>query len=73
MSGAVHWWFMDAAFLSVFCESDIDYLIWYAPYKLIEFAGTKRVELPRAVVYNVKEMNVNAVTYHADLMESVEV
>lgn len=73
VSGAVHWWFMDAAFLSVFRESDIDYLIWYAPYKLIEFAGAKRVELPRAVVYNVKEMNVNAVTYHADLMESVEV
>lgn len=69
----VHWWFMDSAFLSIFRDSDIDYLIWYAPYKLIEFAGPKRVELPRAVVYNVKEMNVNAVTYHADLMESVEV
>lgn len=53
--GRVHVWFNDSAFIKVLKDSDIDYLVWFTPYKMIEFLG-KGLELPRAVVYNIKEL-----------------
>jgi len=68
----VHVWFNDSAFIKVLQDSDIDYLVWFTPYKLIEFLG-KGLELPRAVVYNIKELPQGQFEYNEDRMMSVEV
>ncbi len=70
--GRVHFWFNDSAFIKVLQDSDIDYLVWFTPYKLIEFLG-KGLELPRAVVYNIKELPQEQFEYNEDCMMSVEV
>ena len=70
--GRVHVWFNDSAFIKVLKDSDIDYLVWFTPYKMIEFLG-KGLELPRAVVYNIKELPHEQFEYNEDCMMSVEV
>ena len=70
--GRVHVWFNDSAFIKVLKDSDIDYLVWFTPYKMIEFLG-KGLELPRAVVYNIKELPQEQFEYNGDCMMSVEV
>lgn len=70
--GRVHVWFNDSAFIKVLKDSDIDYLVWFTPYKMIEFLG-KGLELPRAVVYNIKELQQEQFEYNEDCMMSVEV
>ena len=49
-------YFLDNRFIDVFRNSDIDYLIWYAPYKM--FHGCP-VQLPRVCVFDVKKYNYN--------------
>lgn len=70
--GRVHVWFNDSAFIKVLKDSDIDYLVWFTPYKMIEFWG-KGLELPRGVVYNIKELPQEQFEYNEDCMMSVEV
>lgn len=70
--GRVHFWFSDSAFIKVLQDSDIDYLVWFTPYKLIEFLG-KGLELPRVVVYNIIELPQEQFEYNENCMMSVEV
>lgn len=64
------WHFMDKRFLDVFRNSDIDYLIWYAPYKI--FYGSP-VQSPRVCVFDVKNYDYrHAVTYPEELLMSAE-
>ena len=46
--------------------------VWFTPYKMIEFLG-KGLELPRAVVYNIKELPQEQFEYNENCMMSVEV
>lgn len=70
--GRVHAWFNDSAFIKVLTDSDIDYIVWFTPYKKIEFFG-KGLEVPRVVVYNIKELPQEQFEYNEDCMMSVEV
>mgnify|MGYP007081727145 FL=1 len=70
--GRVHFWFNDSSFIKVLQDSDIDYLVWFTPYKMIEFLGNG-LKLPRAVVYNIKELPQEQFEYNEDRMMSVEV
>ena len=72
-SGRIHYWFADAAFLSSFRTSEIDYLIWYSPYKKIDLMDGQQVTLPRVVVYNIRKMDIDDIVYNEDFMMSVEV
>lgn len=70
-----HLWFADADFLKVFVGTDIDYIIWFAPYKLCEMfdnTGTA-VKLPEVVIIDTNNVTINAIKYTTHLMESVEV
>lgn len=70
--GRVHVFFNDSAFIKVIKDSDIDYLVWFAPYKKIDFLG-KGLELPKVVVYNIQELPQEQLEYNEDCMMSVEV
>ena len=45
ISGQPHLWFFDEKFVNAFIDSDIDYLIWYTPYKGFEHSEPN-IELP---------------------------
>ena len=68
---APHYYFWDKAFTSVFQKADIDYLIWFTPYKYCETIGDK-VNLPQACIYKVGENLPEEITYAADQMISCE-
>lgn len=62
--------FLDNRFINVFRNSDIDYLIWYAPYKV--FHGCP-VQLPRVCVFDIKNYNYkDCVDYPEEFIVSTE-
>lgn len=64
------WHFMDKRFLDVFRNADVDYLIWYTPYKI--FYGSP-VQPPKVCVFDVKNYRYNSlVAYPEKLVMSAE-
>lgn len=64
------WFFLDERFLNVFKNADIDYLIWYAPYKRFEGAP---FQPPKVSVFDVKNYNYkHVVVYPEELIMSAE-
>ena len=69
-----HFWFGDKVFLESIKNSDIDYLIWFTPYKHCKMYTQQwePVSLPEAVVIDVKNLDIDLIDYNATKMESVE-
>ncbi len=51
--GELHIFFYDKRFVESFIDSELDYLIWFAPYKFFETIPPKR-EYPTVVFYDIK-------------------
>lgn len=67
-----HAWWIDEEFVSIFKGSDIDYFIWFTPYKFIE-SIEPQIVLPRAAIYNCKSSSKESLIYYdADYMISTE-
>ena len=64
-----HW--RDKAFLEPIINSDIDFLIWYTPYKFCE-TDKGILELPEVCVFDIKAMNFETKDYDPDVMVSYE-
>ncbi len=69
IKGYPHLWLLDQAFTNVFMGSDIDYVIWFAPYKQEHLFCD--IMLPEVVVYNTKE-HLESRNYKIDNMVSCE-
>ena len=67
----IHFFTCDKAFVDVFKNSDIDYVIWCAPFKYMEVLEGNPT-LPRAVVIRVKDLDVQTIYYDPDEMVSAE-
>lgn len=64
------WHFLDSKFINVFKNCDIDYFIWYTPYKI--FHGTT-MQPPKVCIYDLKNhLFDNIVTYPENLIISAE-
>lgn len=69
--GKPHLFMFDKAFTDVFQKADIDYLIWFAPYKRF----TKTIppfEYPKACIYKVADALPETYYYDANHMISAE-
>lgn len=72
MKGQAHLWFADKRFVEAFQSGEIDYLIWYTPYKLIQSVGSAP-QLPVACVFDCKMIDFNLIDYDPIHMVSSEV
>jgi len=70
--GEAHLWFADKRFVEIFQNSEIDYLIWFAPYKLIQTRG-RAPALPVACVFDCNKINYQLTEYDPSHMVSSEV
>ena len=72
IKGFPHLFFWDRSFINVFLYSGIDYLIWYAPYKLIR-TSNGIFELPKVAIFdcNVNEIK-ELIEYRSDRLCSSE-
>ena len=62
--GLPHKHFIDRRFIDVFKNSNIDYLIWYAPNKSCSYnddGKIKRLFLPTITIYDVKNFMKNKI------------
>ena len=72
VSRKIHYWFLDERFVNILKESEVDYFIWYSPYK--HYIGLKEDLLPKVCVYDVKRIDNNILRrYNESKMESVEI
>ena len=73
--GIPHLWFEDEEFVKTFSDSEIDYLIWYTPYKhctAYAVEDVSHLNLPQAVIYDLKHIDIPLTVYNSALMESAE-
>ena len=74
--GKPHLWFLDENFIKPIITSEVDYVVWYAPYKYcktLTVGGQRNVDLPRAVVIDRKNFNIETIRYCTDKMISAEI
>ena len=70
-SGRPHMFMLDESFTQAFKNSDIDYFIWFAPYKRFEHIEPP-FELPKACIYKVGEALPVEYKYNSFKMRSIE-
>lgn len=73
--GMPHLWFEDRKFINVLIGSEIDYFIWFTPYKYAQmfYDSGEPFILPRAVIFNVHKLQSLPVRdYQEQIMESTE-
>ncbi len=69
IEGSPHFWFIDKAFTKVFMGSEIDYVVWFAPFKQEHLFCD--IVLPEVAVYNTKD-NIEDRNYKINNMVSCE-
>ncbi len=72
IEGKVHLFFQDAKFLNIIKNLDVDYLIWYAPYKYAQ-SDNGKIDLPKVVIYKINDIDIETINYNENLMISAEV
>jgi hypothetical protein len=70
--GKPHFFWSDKAFLETIINSDIDFVIWYTPFKLLN-TDKGKFPLPRVCVYDVKGAKYDTVDFDEKAMRSCEV
>ena len=72
IAGKPHLFFWDENLVNVFLHRGIDYLIWYAPYKLLR-TSQGIFELPKVVMFDCKTGNYdNLIKYNEERICSSE-
>lgn len=69
--GEEHYWYYDKAFVESFILSGVDYLVWFAPCKYVEYAG-EAPDLPMACIFDCNQIANELIEYDPDYMMSVE-
>lgn len=71
VEGKPHIYFLDENFIEVLRHSEIDYFIWFAPFK--RFKSQENIQLPKVCFLNVKNLEIETIKYDSDSMNSVEI
>ena len=68
-----HLFCYDKEFVKIIKESEVDYVIWFAPFKLIQAEGIGIFPLPKCAVYDVKHIkDAELFEYNHKMMISSE-
>ena len=71
--GRPHFYWMDSEFLEVIRNTEVDYFVWYAPFKLIRLEKGKIFELPKAAIIDVKNIKKSKfIDFNHDKLVSIE-
>lgn len=67
-----HFFFWDSSFIEVFKDKQIDFLIWYAPFKLLR-SDKGIIDLPKVAIFDCRILsNADLQSYNSAQMCSVE-
>ena len=69
-SGYPHQHWKDRAFLSPFVDADVDYLVWYTPFKHMQIDGGGVLPLPTTCLFDLKNDKLELEEYNEDMMVS---
>jgi len=68
-----HYPFLDKKFMNVIIQSDVDYVIWFMPWKMIKKSENKTLYFPKCVVIEKKKIKgKRLINYKEELMVSSE-
>lgn len=69
--GELHQWWNDYNMIEIIQNSNLDYVIWFTPYKFVN--SFKKVKYPMAVIYDVKKIkNSKLIKYRIDDLTSTD-
>lgn len=68
-----HFYWVDSSFIQAIKNCNADYLIWFKPYNFFETPSGINSELPKIIIYDVCNFQVDTVSYDSNLMISSEV
>ena len=73
-SGFPHLWYYDKAFMQHVVDSEIDYLVWFTPWKYCEMYSPtgERIFPPSVAIINIQKIEQPFLVYPVDKMESAE-
>lgn len=73
--GDLHRYYLDSAFLNVFLNCHIDYIIWFTPYKLYNICQPvpKKMLIPSISVFDISKKHFMQKKYNEKRMESLEI
>jgi len=57
------WHYVDERFLEVFMDSDIEYLVWYTPYKIFHGA---QIQPPKVCVFDIKQYKFDNIVKYSE-------
>jgi hypothetical protein len=67
--GTPHIHFFDKNFVNCLARTKADFIIWFSPYKHINFADSNIDQLPQAGVYEVSHLNHSeTIEYNTELI-----
>ena len=76
-AGRPHMFCLDKNFVKIIKESKVDYVIWYAPWKLLRHVQNDKIKnfsLPKCAIYDVKNLTEKKlIEYNQELMISSEI
>ena len=74
--GMPHYYCYDKAFVDAIKKSNIDYVVWFAPYKVLQYKKGNRIKifpLPKCAIYDVKNIREKRlIKYERSLLSSAE-
>ena len=74
--GMPHFFCSDKRFVDIIKNSKVDYVVWYAPYKLLRYINGRIIRefpLPKCAIYDVKHIQPSdAIEYDLERMMSAE-
>lgn len=72
MQGTLHQYWEDEAFVRAIYNSEVDYLIWFTPWKYIQLQEGGHLHVPKTFVFDIKRMSIQTQKYNPELMVSSE-
>lgn len=70
--GYPHFHYKDRKFISIFDNTEIDYLIWYTPFKFID-TSVGQLDLPEVCVFDIKRFTLQYKNCDDKYMHSAEI
>ena len=75
VSGQPHVFCFDKYFFDIIKNSKVDYVVWFAPYKMINYLENNEIKLfplPKCAIYEISTIQDTSIVYNDKMIKSVE-
>lgn len=71
--GKPHCFWADKIMVETIKNCNADYLIWFKPFSYSEISGSKSLDLPKVIIYELNKLSIETIKYNSKHMVSSEI